>query len=72
MEYKRKLAENLNLSVDISKEFHPFALSTSFWCKTEALKPLLDYKFKIKDLPENSIGSHEPNLAWNTLVTWCR
>jgi len=48
----KKLAENLNLSVDISKEFHPFALSTSFWCKTEALKPLLDYKFKIKDFPE--------------------
>lgn len=48
----KKLADQLNLSVDISEEFHPFAMSTSFWCRTEALMPLLKKEFKFEDFPE--------------------
>ncbi len=48
----KRLSNLLGLEVDIATEFAPFVLSTSFWCKTDALKILFNYKFKLDDFPE--------------------
>jgi len=52
-----KLAERLALEVDISPDLQPFALSTSFWCKTDALRPLLEHDFHIEDFPKEPMAT---------------
>lgn len=47
-----KLAEKLGVDIKIDKELHPFALSTCFWFKKDALKPLLEYNFTVDDFPD--------------------
>ena len=50
-----KLAEKLKLNVKIEKENRPFALSTSFWCKTSAMRPILEHKWEFGDFPEEPL-----------------
>lgn len=46
-----KLAEKLKINVPISEDKQPFALSTTFWCRTRAMKPLFDYNWSFEDFP---------------------
>lgn len=47
----KQLAKKLNLHVDISKDKPPLSIGTAFWCRREALKPLLDYPWINSDFP---------------------
>lgn len=47
----RLLAKSLHLNCDLSKDKPPFILSTSFWCRTAALKPLFEHPFRYEDFP---------------------
>ena len=46
-----ELAIQLQLNVDISEEKPLLALGSAFWCRREALAPLLDYPWEYKDFP---------------------
>lgn len=50
-----KLADLLNLHVNISEDEPPIALSTVFWARTCALKKLYGIKWKYKDFPDEPI-----------------
>lgn len=45
------LAKELHLRCNLSEEKPPFALSTSFWCRTAALKALFAHPFRYEDFP---------------------
>lgn len=47
----RELTDKLRLRVKLSEDKGPFALSTSFWCRTSALKALFEYPFSYEDFP---------------------
>ena len=51
----KKLADLLNLNVDISEDEAPIALSTVFWARTCALKKLYGRKWKYEDFPDEPI-----------------
>lgn len=58
-----KLAEKIGIKIKVSKEKKPFVLSTAFWCRTEALRPLWDYGFSYEEfceepMPEDGTISH--------------
>ena len=58
-----KLANRLNLKVDISKFKEPISpLGTMFWFRPEALTPLFDIDWKYEDFPE------EPNANDGTIL----
>lgn len=44
----------INCSIKRSEE--PITLGTAFWARTEALRPLLSYNFKINDFPKDGVG----------------
>lgn len=46
------LLNRLGVHVNLHKEKGPIALSTTFWCRTEALRPLFDYPFSYEQFPE--------------------
>lgn len=47
-----KLADRLGLKVNLSEDIPCFALSNTFWCRTKALMPLMNYGFTYDDLPK--------------------
>lgn len=52
-EVTKELARKLNLHVPMSEDREPIApLGSIFWCRTDALRPLLDYNWKYEDFPE--------------------
>lgn len=58
-----ELAEKIGIDINILMDKPPFVLSTTFWCRTEALKPLWDYEFSYEDfceepMPEDGTISH--------------
>lgn len=58
-----ELAEKIGVKINISEEKKPFVLSTAFWCRTEALRPLWDYGFSYEEfceepMPEDGTISH--------------
>lgn len=51
-----KLAEKLNLSVNIKKEYEPIsAFGSMFWFRPKALKKLLDYEWTFDELPDEPV-----------------
>lgn len=50
-EVTKNLANELQLNVDISDTKQPFTFSNTFWCKTNALRPLIERKFRYDDFP---------------------
>lgn len=58
-----ELAERIKLKSKMDYNKPPFILSTSFWCRTEALEPLWSYPFSYEDfveepMPEDGTISH--------------
>lgn len=55
-ENTKDLLERMNIDTAyIKKEKQPFALSTSFWCRSEILKPLMQLEWKYEDFPEEPL-----------------
>lgn len=54
-ECTQELAHELQLKVEISKDKPPFAFSNTFWCRTEALQPLVNKKFEYEDFPQEPL-----------------
>ena len=50
-----ELSKRLGLSVKISDGINPAALGTAFWCRTEALLPLLEYPWRYEDFDEEPL-----------------
>lgn len=50
-----KLAKQLNLNCRMDEQIPPITLGTIFWCRTSALKKLLDYPWKYEDFPEEPV-----------------
>ncbi len=62
-EITKKLADKLELKVDISEKKEPVSpLGTMFWVRPEAMKKLFSYGFSYEDMPE------EPNNIDGTLL----
>ena len=62
-EITRKLAEELDIHVDIDRNKEPIApLGTMFWFRPRALKPLFNKKWKFEDFPQ------EPNKIDGTIL----
>lgn len=62
-EITKKLAEELNIHVDISEDKQPIApMGTMFWFRPKALKPLFDKQWKYEDFPQ------EPNKEDGTIL----
>lgn len=62
-EVTKELAEKLCLDVEISEQYQPFALGNAFWCKTDALRDIVDYKLETNDfsdepMPRDGTISH--------------
>lgn len=58
-----ELADKIGVTVRISRDKKPFVLSTAFWCRVEALKPLWEHGFAYEDfseepMPEDGTISH--------------
>lgn len=58
-----ELAEKIGIKIKISEEKKPFVLSTAFWCRKEALRPLWEYGFSYEEfceepMPEDGTISH--------------
>lgn len=53
----KNFIEKLGISCELSEDKLPITISTSFWCRTEALKPLLGYPFRYEDFPEEPMES---------------
>lgn len=47
-----KLLDQLNVHVPVSEADVPLAIGTAFWCRTAALKKLLDYPWSYDDFPQ--------------------
>lgn len=59
----KELADQLGLSVPIEENKQPFALGNGFWCKTDALKDIVNYELKTDDfhaepMPSDGTISH--------------
>lgn len=62
-EITKKLAEELDIHVDIDEDKEPISpLGTMFWFRPKALKPLFDRKWKFEDFPK------EPNKVDGTIL----
>lgn len=47
----KDLLDMLDIRVNLNKDKGPFALSSSFWCRTKALKKLFQHSFAYEDFP---------------------
>ena len=48
-----ELAEKLNIDKNLLDDTkRPLAISTAFWCKVDALRPLFEYSWDLNDFPE--------------------
>ncbi len=54
-EATKDLAKQLDLKTDIDITKPPISLSTVFWCRTMALKKLIDYPWRYEDFPEEPL-----------------
>mgnify|MGYP002510347790 CR=1 FL=1 len=54
-ELLENLLNDLHIDIPISRESQPFAFSTTFWCRAEALKPLFNRNYKYEDFPEEPL-----------------
>ena len=52
----KELANRLRLNCVMQEEFAPFVLGTTFWCRTDALRPLFEYGFCESDFPEEPLA----------------
>ncbi len=50
-----ELAKELQIDIIAEEDKPPFAFSNTFWCRTKALKPLADRKFKYEDFPQEPL-----------------
>ncbi len=50
-----ELAEKLNLKVNIDKNKPPISVGTVFWCRSDALRKLLDTEFDYMDFPSEPL-----------------
>lgn len=51
----KSLAQMLDLRCDINKKKEMIAVGTTFWCRTKALRKLMEYNWKYDDFPDNSL-----------------
>lgn len=51
-----KLKKRLNLNCIMNKSQHPFALGTTFWCRTDALIPLFKSGLRYEDFEPEPMG----------------
>lgn len=71
--YKRALreTERMKLNVPISEKKHPFALSTTFWFKRDALRKLFEYPLRYEDFIEEPVPMDgELNHALERIVIY--
>ena len=54
-----KLSEKLRLNADIDIQYPPIALSTAFWCKTQAITKLFDIPWSYSDFPAEPFPEYE-------------
>lgn len=54
-EETKKLVNKLQLNCIMSKDTAPLTLGTTFWCKSEAIKPLIEYGFTEDDFEEEPL-----------------
>jgi rhamnosyltransferase len=47
----KNVLEKVGAKCNMSSEKHPFVIGTAFWCRAEALFPLLSYDWKYDDFP---------------------
>lgn len=52
-----ELAQKLKLNCVLSYDKPPITIGTAFWAKSDALKPLLEYKFSLNDFPQSGVGA---------------
>jgi rhamnosyltransferase len=50
-----QLADTLKIDAPIEIKQPPYALSTTFWCRTKALKKLISYQWKYNDFPDEPL-----------------
>ena len=51
----KNLMRRLKINVPIEEDIQPLSYSTTFWCRTKALRPLFDYNFLITDFPDEPL-----------------
>ncbi|MCI8454954.1 MAG: hypothetical protein HFE84_10130 [Lachnospiraceae bacterium] len=51
-----ELASRLKLQCVLEEDCPPFVLGTTFWCKSRALAPLIDFGFSENDFEEEPLG----------------
>jgi len=56
-EKTERLAKQLSLQCKLTQNCPPLTLGTAFWCKTEALSPLICYEWREEDFPEEPLAS---------------
>ncbi len=55
----KSLSKRLGLKADIDIQYPPIALSTAFWCKTQALLKLFDISWSYEDFPPEPLPEYE-------------
>ncbi len=50
------LAKRLGITANLSPDIQCFALANVFWCRTKALRPLIDYGFTYEELPKEPMA----------------
>ena len=55
----KRLVNRLGLNCVISPEYAPLTLGTAYWCRTAALRPLVDHGFKPEDFPEEPLKKQD-------------
>ena len=53
-----ELSEKLKLNADIDIQYPPIALSTAFWCKTQALIKIFDISWNYTDFPPEPLPEY--------------
>lgn len=52
----KSLAKRLNLTCKMSENISPITLGTTFWCRTDALRPLYEHCFEEEDFPPEPVA----------------
>lgn len=72
LEETEKLAKRIGLKIVMKKEDMPFALSSMFWFRNAALRPVFDYAFQEDDFPKEPMALDGTlNHALERIVTSC-
>ncbi|MEF9997853.1 MAG: rhamnan synthesis F family protein [Lachnospiraceae bacterium] len=56
-EVTKNLAKQLQLDCKLEEEKLPITISTTFWCRTVAMRPLFEHQFQYEDFPEEPMAS---------------